>query len=265
MSKLPEPESIINAPILLSTIFFSATLYFIALSIYRLFLSPIAHFPGSKLAALTGWYEAYYDIYKGGQFTFQVAKWHQQYGPIIRINPYEIHISDPDFHDTAFSSSLHVDKLHELEHRFALPLGTHATVKHELHARRRRPLNPYFSKGRIIPFGPYIQDRTDRLCGRLQREYKGSGKVLSIGDAWAAYNTDILIYYTFAWTYDFLDFPDFKAPFTESVKELGNTSHVGTHFQWLVRLLQSLPDPVLAVLNPAMRPIIQLQDVCTRL
>jgi hypothetical protein len=50
------------------------------LVIYRLFFSPIAHFPGSKIAAATGWYETYLDVFKGGQFTFQIDRWHQQYG-----------------------------------------------------------------------------------------------------------------------------------------------------------------------------------------
>lgn len=47
-------------------------IYLLSLGIYRLFLSPIAHFPGSKITAVTGWYEIYLDVYKGGQFTFQV-------------------------------------------------------------------------------------------------------------------------------------------------------------------------------------------------
>ena len=54
--------------------------YLLALGIYRIYLSPIAHFPGSKLTALSGWYETYYDVFKGGQFTFRVEEWHKQYG-----------------------------------------------------------------------------------------------------------------------------------------------------------------------------------------
>lgn len=54
--------------------------YLIVLVVYRLYFSPLSHFPGSKLAAATGWYETYLDVFKGGQFIFQLEKWHQKYG-----------------------------------------------------------------------------------------------------------------------------------------------------------------------------------------
>ena len=66
-------------------------IYALSLVIYRLLFSPIAHFPGSKLTAITGWYEAYLDIIKGGQFTFQVEKWHQQYGQHLNIKVSYLH------------------------------------------------------------------------------------------------------------------------------------------------------------------------------
>lgn len=71
-------------------------------AIYRLYLSPVASFPGPRFAALTFWYEFYYDVIKHGRYTWKIAELHKQYGPIIRINPYEIHIIDPDFIDELY-------------------------------------------------------------------------------------------------------------------------------------------------------------------
>ena len=55
-------------------------LYLPTLVIYRLFFHPLASFPGPKLAAVTRYYEAYYDIILPGQYTFKIAQMHKEYG-----------------------------------------------------------------------------------------------------------------------------------------------------------------------------------------
>lgn len=55
-------------------LFMSYFIYALSLVFFRLLISPIAHFPGSKLTAITGWYETYLDVFKGGQFTIQIQK-----------------------------------------------------------------------------------------------------------------------------------------------------------------------------------------------
>lgn len=54
--------------------------YYVAVGLYRLFLSPLAKFPGPKLAALTLWYEYYYDIIQPGQYLWKVEEMHKKYG-----------------------------------------------------------------------------------------------------------------------------------------------------------------------------------------
>ena len=57
-------------------------IYLIGLAFHRLFLSPIAKFPGPKMAALTRYYEFYYDIIKPGRYVWEIQKMHKKYGRI---------------------------------------------------------------------------------------------------------------------------------------------------------------------------------------
>lgn len=50
------------------------------LVVSRLILSPIAGFPGPKLAGLTFWYEFYYDVVLRGRYLWKIAELHEQYG-----------------------------------------------------------------------------------------------------------------------------------------------------------------------------------------
>jgi hypothetical protein len=46
----------------------------------RVYFHPLSHIPGPKLAALTWWYEVYFDFFQKGQFVFKIKELHRQYG-----------------------------------------------------------------------------------------------------------------------------------------------------------------------------------------
>lgn len=54
--------------------------YYFVLGLYRLYFHPLAGFPGPKLAALTLWYEFYFDVYKKGRYLWKIQELHEKYG-----------------------------------------------------------------------------------------------------------------------------------------------------------------------------------------
>ena len=62
---------------------FFLCLYIVSIVFYRLYFSPLAKFPGPKLAALTYWVEFYHDVLKRGQYTFEIVKMHEKYGKAV--------------------------------------------------------------------------------------------------------------------------------------------------------------------------------------
>lgn len=53
---------------------------YILCAVYRLYLSPLAKFPGPKLAALTLWYEFFFDVVRTGTYMAEIKKMHEIYG-----------------------------------------------------------------------------------------------------------------------------------------------------------------------------------------
>jgi hypothetical protein len=62
-----------------TTIVLAALLTFIG-AIRRLYFHPLARIPGPKLAALTWWFEFYFDIIQPSKYVFKIQELHKQYG-----------------------------------------------------------------------------------------------------------------------------------------------------------------------------------------
>ena len=63
-------------------------------AVRRLFFSNIAHIPGPKLAALTSWYEFYYDVVKPGQYVWKIKDLHREYGESDIYEPIQFEDTD---------------------------------------------------------------------------------------------------------------------------------------------------------------------------
>lgn len=156
---------------------------------HRLFLSAISKFPGPKLAAATFWYEFYYDIVLGGKYIWKIKALHEQYGPIIRINPDELHVSDPTFWDVIYTASTNSNRRDKLDWQTkgsGIPKSILGTAPHALHRLRRSAINPFFSMQNVRKLVPGIQERVDALVDQLKA--RGSHKeVVNMAYAFSAF------------------------------------------------------------------------------
>lgn len=144
-------------------------------------------------------------------------------GPIIRINPHEIHVSDPDFYDEIYTAgSRKRDKYYWVGSFLELVLqlpnwsptrNTNSkipqfmrsfgpggsmvnTIDHDFHRRRRAAMGSFFSKRSIQALELSIQEKVDQLTGRFTDLAK-SGKVVSLSAAYAGLTMDVISGYCF--------------------------------------------------------------------
>jgi len=61
-----------------AAIFFAA--YAVVIVVYRLYFSPLARFPGPRIAAATSWYEFYHGYFREGQYVKIIKGLHDTYG-----------------------------------------------------------------------------------------------------------------------------------------------------------------------------------------
>ena len=115
-----------------------------------------------------------------------MGKLHQKYGPIIRINPEEVHVADADFYNEIYTNREKRNVWGWQRKGFGSDVSTIATVDHDLHRRRRAAWNPVFSKQRITRLQPVIQERVDAFLGRIQ-ECGNKGEVINLKHGFAAY------------------------------------------------------------------------------
>ncbi len=64
-------------------------------------------------------------------------------GPIIRINPFEVHIGDPEYYEIVYAPSS-FSKWTWFENRFNIPQSTFSTADYKVHKPQRAALAPFF-------------------------------------------------------------------------------------------------------------------------
>ncbi|KAL3456547.1 putative cytochrome P450 [Aspergillus heterothallicus] len=224
--------------------------YSISLVIYRLYFHPLARFPGSKIAAATGWYEFYYDVVKGGQYFREIELMHNNYGPIIRINPHEIVINDPEFYNTVFvaSNTRRTEKWSGLE-GVGLRGSLAFTRDHDLHRIRRRRYEPFFSRLSVTRIEPIIIQEAKLLAEQLEARSK-SGQVLNLEHVMSAYSGDIITTLCSEKSPEMMKHSEFGKSWHETFHVVLRQAHIFVQLPQLLYALRMIPAIVLKPLLP---------------
>ncbi|KAJ5884198.1 benzoate 4-monooxygenase cytochrome P450 [Penicillium tannophilum] len=236
----------------------------ISLLAYRIYFHPLAHIPGPPLTKVTYLYEWYYDLYRGGQFTFQLRALHDKYGPVIRINPDEVHIDDPDFFDQVFNQTNgRADKPLRVAEAFGPYPATLGTQFHDLHRLRRSVLSPFFSKKSVTDLVPVMWRPIDILLERLHQAAQ-TGEIVNMKYIYAAVTLDIINAYCFAHEPSSVHQPDFGRKGFDDVDSFLEVSLLNIHIPWVMRFTYSLPDSINKVLAPALAEILDFRRALSR-
>lgn len=144
--------------------------------------------PPHRTILIEARYEFYYDCIQRGQFIYKIRDLHEQYGPIIRINPHELHVADPAFYHTLYAAGSQ-KRNRDPYHASSLTLNGSVLASPDcsLHRKRRAALSPFFSAQNTRRLLPLVQERVEVLVAKLE-ELKDTGKIVNLLHAYAAFS-----------------------------------------------------------------------------
>lgn len=185
-------------------------------------------------------------------------------GPIVRINPREIHIRDSSYYDEIHAgASRKRSKDPKYAIAFGAPNSLVGTITHDHHRFRRSLLSNYFSKRSVVDLGPSIHDKVDKLIARFEQAHQ-AGDVLHLQLDFAALTADVITDYCYGWSYGYLDGEkgSVSNDLVDAVNGLMVMMHMNRFFPFLISIFRNAPPTLLRWLQPNMA---DLFDVKARL
>ncbi|KAK4164391.1 putative cytochrome P450 pisatin demethylase-like protein [Cladorrhinum sp. PSN259] len=177
---------------ILGLLFAGFALYYVSWIIYARWFHPYSKYPGPFLASISRLWIAK-EVAKGTSY-ISIKKWHDKYGPIVRIAPDEVEILDPaaikqiygagtSFTKTNFYTATHAPWARHPEHFVATdPVE---------HAQRRKLVNNIYSMTSIARFEQGIDTCTSIILERL-REQAATDKAIDLSVWFRWYTFDVI-------------------------------------------------------------------------
>ena len=181
-------------------------------------------------------------------------------GPIVRVNPYELHILDPDFYLELYASSRKLDKYRWWTNLAGADGSSFSTAPHDLHRLRRGALNPFFSVRSINRLEPLLKSKVEKLSARFDELVK-TQEIVRLDAAFMALTMDIICDYAFARDRCYLDELDFQLLWKQTIIGAFEGGALGRQFPWMLPLMKRLPHSMVAAMNPAVGHLLQWQGL----
>lgn len=171
-------------------------------------------------------------------------------GPIVRINPRQVHINDPDFYEQIYSGSKsRRDKDTSYPPRLSASLSVISTISHDHHRLRRSVMNQFFSKRSVMKLEPIIQDKTDKLADRF-KEAHASGTPLKLEYGFSALTADVITHYCYGKSYRYLEDQFPQNDLRDAFGGLFLLNHILYFFPPLCAILNNIPPRLMQLIDP---------------
>ena len=232
-------------------------------TVYRLYLHPLRLFPGPPFASITNWHKFYYNWYCKGHHSVKIKEWHEQYGPIIRIAPDELHFSDPDAYKAIYTH--HGLRKDPAFYRFMTGDSLVGRLDISDSKRHRKIFASFFSANSVRTHGNIdgiLWTKANQLTTTLRQQCSGGLRqvIMNVNTLSRCFTYDVLKEVVLGPSDELITTsPEFKPPFVVANAEIPNAIWFCQQFPFLVHISRRLPGFILSASLRAMR---LERDVC---
>ncbi|KAL1647796.1 hypothetical protein SLS58_002597 [Diplodia intermedia] len=213
-----------------------------------------------------------YQSYYNGRYYMKIAELHEKYGPVVRITPNEIHLSDPDNYENIYYVGTRFWKSPVFYGALCVPHSTFGTPTNEVHKHKRAMINPMFSRRMVLQLENVVHDKAQKLIKRMEAGI-AEMKPVDLHHAFRSVSVDVITDYAFDKCYNLLDTSDLGAHFFALVRGVGPAMWVFQQFPSLQRLALKTPawlapyisEPLGHVTKMQMKCMEQVEDVKARM
>lgn len=180
-------------------------------------------------------------------------------GPVIRITPDEVHLSDPENYETIYHVGSKYGKYARFYDAFSISYSSFTTASNELHRRRRAVLTPFFARKMVLELEDVVQNKAEKLCALVSKKL-AAGEPANLHQAFRAVSVDVASDYAFGQSYGLLNSPDLGATFFRLTRGLGPGIWMFQQFPQLL-VTNRLPSWILEKMNESLAQIVKLKEV----
>ena len=182
-------------------------------------------------------------------------------GPVVRINPREVHIRDPEFFEQLYSSSRKLDK-DQYYYRFTASSDAgFGTASFSQHRQRRKAYNRFFAPSAIEDLNAQVRKCLTKLCSRLE-EHQRTGTPVALASALRSLSTDVISQYVLPQGFDLLSSRDFGEDYNNVNRKLSGVCAYNRHFPFILPMMLKTPMWLLQkTSSPGMLEMLEFQAV----
>ncbi|KAJ8121678.1 hypothetical protein ONZ43_g1932 [Nemania bipapillata] len=247
LSELPLPNTIGGWAISGVAVF---SIYWLAVTIQRLYFHPLSKIPGPWYARASYWYEFYQDVVLGGNYVKDYPRIHAKYGPVVRVSPDRVHVNDPEFfHEVYSSGSKYMKDPAFFQTSGGISEALPAIVDVEYHRRRRKMINNLFSVQSMEALSHIVLGVIQNAM-RKAKEHYDEKKVLDIQRLYTGITIDTIMKVLCDRSLNLIEAKEEEPAFLATLRTFSESFFLLKHFPILIWLASNIPPNIAEKLIP---------------